>query len=291
MQRFTSSLSLLVAVSGVVVRQPSRWLTKEQRSQWPPRNPIQVVHVAGCWSRPGLIHSTRCMDYLTETCGPDRSINGYCSSYRRWVKSKCERGREKACKHMEALGLKLDEPREEAMETADVEASESQAEIAPESDDDFAVDDNDEMAKEEMEEPLPWAAPAAAPEAPPDAVLSPSPATAGAQTTGAPAPMDSVPPRAPLGLSPSEPQDGTPSEPQDGAQSGPLGVGGSHLPSNGYDEHSDWMVTHVDGKTATRDWGKEWPSSSRSEEATTEKICKEQPDLDWCRRFLRYRLR
>lgn len=64
-------------------------------------------------------------------------------------------------------------------------------------------------------------------------------------------------------------------------------------PSQGYGEYSrgspvsgDW-VQHDDKKTATADWGKEWPKRDETEHVSIAKICEEHPGNEWCSRYHR----
>merc|ERR1719215_1118758 len=59
------------------------------------------------------------------------------------------------------------------------------------------------------------------------------------------------------------------------------------LPDQGFNGHSDELVSHEDASTATADWGAEWPQSKLSEDQMTERICKKYPRLAWCQLWLK----
>jgi len=61
------------------------------------------------------------------------------------------------------------------------------------------------------------------------------------------------------------------------------------LPEQGFDEHSQTWVKHVDMKSGTGDWGAEWPMSDETEGQSTARICREQPGHPWCKLYLRDR--
>jgi len=58
------------------------------------------------------------------------------------------------------------------------------------------------------------------------------------------------------------------------------------LPDQGIEEHSSEMVEHHNAETATSDWGNEWPQTRETEGESKEKICEQQPRLDWCKMYL-----
>lgn len=62
------------------------------------------------------------------------------------------------------------------------------------------------------------------------------------------------------------------------------------LPSQGYDEHSRKHVSpHQDMKTFSGDWHKEWPRNDETEGESYERICKDNPQSQWCKYFLSHR--
>jgi len=66
------------------------------------------------------------------------------------------------------------------------------------------------------------------------------------------------------------------------------------LPNQGFNEVYDGnntIVMHENMKTLTTDWHKEWPRYHETEGETRERICKEQPDHDWCKLYLKDRAR
>mmetsp|Transcript_65308 Transcript_65308/g.181156 ORF Transcript_65308/g.181156 Transcript_65308/m.181156 type:complete len:232 (-) Transcript_65308:191-886(-) len=62
------------------------------------------------------------------------------------------------------------------------------------------------------------------------------------------------------------------------------------LPSQGFDETSTSSVKVSDlGKSAVKDWGREWPMTDETEGQSFERICEDQPWHDWCKLYLKDR--
>mmetsp|Transcript_80343 Transcript_80343/g.260379 ORF Transcript_80343/g.260379 Transcript_80343/m.260379 type:complete len:489 (-) Transcript_80343:154-1620(-) len=57
------------------------------------------------------------------------------------------------------------------------------------------------------------------------------------------------------------------------------------LPPDGYDEHTPGLVEHDDMKTATSDWQSEWPRTGETQEEAMLRICAEDPDNTWCKKY------
>lgn len=87
----------------------------------------------------------------------------------------------------------------------------------------------------------------------------------------------------------------TPGNATQGIPKVPVSDGGNSekgaLPEQGFDEHSQTWVKHVDMKSGTGDWGAEWPMSDETEGQSTARICREQPGHPWCKLYLRDRER
>eukprot|EP00747_Dinoflagellata_sp_TGD_P088176 gnl/TRDRNA2_/TRDRNA2_163901_c0_seq13.p1 gnl/TRDRNA2_/TRDRNA2_163901_c0~~gnl/TRDRNA2_/TRDRNA2_163901_c0_seq13.p1 ORF type:complete len:511 (+),score=163.10 gnl/TRDRNA2_/TRDRNA2_163901_c0_seq13:105-1637(+) len=62
------------------------------------------------------------------------------------------------------------------------------------------------------------------------------------------------------------------------------------LPKQGFDEFDEGkLVNHDDKKTMIGDWGTEWPEYEETEGQTQERICRSNPNLYWCRLYLKDR--
>eukprot|EP00747_Dinoflagellata_sp_TGD_P088181 gnl/TRDRNA2_/TRDRNA2_163901_c0_seq6.p1 gnl/TRDRNA2_/TRDRNA2_163901_c0~~gnl/TRDRNA2_/TRDRNA2_163901_c0_seq6.p1 ORF type:complete len:509 (+),score=166.44 gnl/TRDRNA2_/TRDRNA2_163901_c0_seq6:105-1631(+) len=62
------------------------------------------------------------------------------------------------------------------------------------------------------------------------------------------------------------------------------------LPKQGFDEFDEGkLVNHDDKKTMIGDWGTEWPEYDETEGQTEERICRDNPNLYWCRLMLKNR--
>eukprot|EP00747_Dinoflagellata_sp_TGD_P088184 gnl/TRDRNA2_/TRDRNA2_163901_c0_seq9.p1 gnl/TRDRNA2_/TRDRNA2_163901_c0~~gnl/TRDRNA2_/TRDRNA2_163901_c0_seq9.p1 ORF type:complete len:509 (+),score=156.89 gnl/TRDRNA2_/TRDRNA2_163901_c0_seq9:105-1631(+) len=62
------------------------------------------------------------------------------------------------------------------------------------------------------------------------------------------------------------------------------------LPKQGFDEFDEGkLVNHDDKKTMIGDWGTEWPEYDETEGQTEERICRDNPNLYWCRLYLKNR--
>jgi len=57
------------------------------------------------------------------------------------------------------------------------------------------------------------------------------------------------------------------------------------LPPDGYDEHTPGLVEHDNMKTATSDWQSEWPHAGETHEEAMVRICAEDPDNMWCKKY------
>jgi len=60
------------------------------------------------------------------------------------------------------------------------------------------------------------------------------------------------------------------------------------LPEQGYDELSDQWVSHDDMVTWTDDWREEWPSLPESEKESIVRICTDEPNNEWCKRYYKH---
>lgn len=212
-----------------------------------PMDPIESMRAMMCWGREKLLEHEDCMKWMTKHCVKETTGEGYCKKLRRYVKAKCKKGREKGCFYAKKLGIDM------ATDKEQFQADDEDGDGVPDKDDAFP--DN----------PIEWK------DSDGDGVgdnsdkwpNDPTCSDEGDICGGAPAPAPAMSPApAPNGLTMDE---------------------NVPLPSQGYNEHSADYVAHDDGKTMTRDWRAEWPTTGGSEEASIEKICEKNPNHVWCK--------
>lgn len=226
----------------------------EESSKKPMMDDIEVMRAMMCWGRPKLIEHEDCMNWMVGHCKKETTAEGYCKKLRKYIKSKCKKGQEKACGYATDLGIDMKTDKEK---------------LDPEDEDGDGVKDKDDAFPDN---PMEWkdsdgdgvgdnhdmwpTDPTCARKG--DVCGGPSPAPApapAASPVAAPAP-------APSGLKMDE---------------------NVPLPSQGFNEHSNGLVAHDDMKTMTRDWRSEWPLTKGNEETSVKNICKDNPKSAWCK--------
>lgn len=215
-----------------------------------PMDPIENMRAMMCWGRKNLLEHEKCMKWMTKNCRKETTGDGYCKKLRRYVKSKCRKGSQKACDYAKRLGIDI------ATDTEQTDPDDMDGDGVKDKDDAFpdnpmeSVDsDGDGVGDNSDRWPL-------------DPTCSDEGDVCGGAAGPSPAPAAS-PAGAPSdGLSMNE---------------------NIPLPSQGFSEHSKTYVAHDDGKTMTSDWRGEWPMSSGSEEQTIKSICDKNPGHVWCK--------
>lgn len=214
-----------------------------------PMDPIEAMRAMMCWGRKNLLEHEKCMKWMTKNCKKETTGDGYCKKLRRYLKSKCRKGNDKACDYAKRLGIDI------ATDTEQIDADDLDGDGIKDKDDAFPDNpiewkdsDGDGVGDNSDRWPLD---PTCSDEGDVCGGAGPSPAPA-----AAPGPAPSG------GLTMDE---------------------NIPLPSQGYSEYSKKNVAHDDGKTMTSDWRGEWPMSSGSEEDNIKRICDKNPNHAWCK--------
>jgi hypothetical protein len=207
---------------------------------------IEVMRAMMCWGRDNLLDHDKCMEWMVDACKAEKTGQGYCTKFRRYLRAECRAGKQKACDYASEMGM--------SMNTDGADGST----VAGDEDGDGIPDTEDAFPNN----PFEWK------DSDGDGVgdnsdLYPHDPTRTGQEPGAPGAAPS--PGLPSGL---------------GA---PAPAPANLLPSQGYNEHSSKMVAHEDEVTMTRDWRGEWPRMDTSEEGAILKICEKNPESAWCK--------
>lgn len=217
---------------------------EEKKSKRKPMDPIETMRAMMCWGRKNLLEHEDCMGWMVKNCQKETTGEGYCKKLRRYVKSKCKHGTQLGCDYAKKLGIDM------AMDKEQYDAEDQDGDGVKDKDDAFP--DN----------PVEWA------DSDGDGVGDNSdkwphdPTCSGeGDICGAPSPAPAASP-APVGLKMDE---------------------NVPLPSQGYNEHSAEYVAHDDGKTMTRDWRSEWPSTGGDKGSSIKSICEKNPNHAWCK--------
>lgn len=221
-----------------------------------------------CWGTAQLLEHEQCVKFLTDRCEAPGAAVGACRELEAFVKKECDEGRgsdkDRACLYSEDLGI-YEKPPTSTVHNPPVQENTSSK---PEPEQTQKRENNTSKAEPKeavnRERPSAAAAKAAAPRGAPAASPSPAP-----QASPAAAPW--------------------PAEPEEPFEVMDKKVPEEGLWDQGFDGHSSERVVHKDAQTQTSDWGKEWPQKNETEEETQESICKKQPELAWCRSYLRMR--
>merc|ERR1719324_240046 len=70
-------------------------------------DPVEAFRAMMCWGRKNLLDHEKCMEWMTKNCRKETTGEGYCKKLRRYVKSKCRRGSQKACDYAKDLGIDM----------------------------------------------------------------------------------------------------------------------------------------------------------------------------------------
>jgi len=253
----------------------------------------EVFRMMMCWGRPNILAHDKCMGFMLKHCKEETTQQGYCTKLKKFLKRKCRKGNEKACKHADTLGLKVEAkapPGEEddgtdsdgdgvpdekdAFPENPLESKDTDGDGVGDNSDQFPSDKSRFQKSEKIQQSENFGV----------AVGAPSPASAFAPS----GPVASVAGSPGSGASPSS------ASILDGAYTVDSFPGGIDmkirgLPDQGYNEHSKKLTEHEDMKTATSDWREEWPASKETEGQAKERICKDNPNLMWCRLYLKDR--
>lgn len=242
---------------------------------------VNVMRIELCLRRPDLMSHEECLKFLLEMCLKESTGYGYCQGYLDDLEAPCRRGEllpgeSKPCELHDQLAARVH--------------PELEAGPPPEACDDFTPSEcpTDRCA---MIGGACQAAPetTAPPPNTPQQITANTPQQITAQPEVSPpiAPAPAAPASAPSASAPVSALPASPGTAAVASVAGPTGldkrVPESGLPVQGYNEHSEKNVVHKNFETQTGDWRSEWPSSGETEDQSTDRICKEQPDLLWCR--------
>jgi len=197
----------------------------------PRMDAITIMRGEMCLGRGNLIGHSSCMDWLVSECTTKSAGTGLCKRVRAHVKKECIAKNEKACDYAKVLGIDI--PKEETTTAAPVTTPAPVQEKAPEKD-----------AKKAPEKE------------------AKAPASAAKKEEGTPAPKQEAPaPKAKKDKAEPKKEEAKPASKGEPAKyEDPVAKDG--LQSQGF---SGKMVEHSDGKTVTRDWGKEYGNGEATE--------------------------
>jgi len=220
-------------------------------------NKINVFRIVMCWGRPNLLEHKKCFNFMTKHCQKETTGEGYCEKFWNLIKQKCQEGDQNACSKAQELGL--------------AGGGGNGGGAAGDSDDDGLPDDEDAFPNDSTEwqdsdgdgvgdnsDPAPYNPNCSSSADCTLGVAGPAGAPAGSPVAAAPTGIDKK-----------------------------LRV----LPEQGFDEYDSDQVQHANAATMTSDWRQEWPRSHMDDDATTEQICRDNPDHLWCQLYLKDRNR
>lgn len=219
-------------------------------------DPVEAFRAMMCWGRKNLLDHEKCMEWMTKNCRKETTGEGYCKKLRRYVKSKCRRGSQKACDYAKDLGIDM------VTDTEKTDENDLDGDGIPDNEDEFPDNpvewkDSDKDGVGDNSDRWP---------------KDPSCADEGDICGGgAPSPAGPVFQVASSAPSPGPAPDG-------------LSMDASMpLPSQGFDEFSDGApAAHTDGVTMTSDWREEFGEAGH-ELTSVKSICDQNPNHAWCK--------
>eukprot|EP00928_Gymnodinium_smaydae_P053444 TRINITY_DN3742_c0_g1_i2.p1 TRINITY_DN3742_c0_g1~~TRINITY_DN3742_c0_g1_i2.p1 ORF type:complete len:345 (-),score=96.82 TRINITY_DN3742_c0_g1_i2:95-1129(-) len=259
-------------------------VTKEHVER-PLMKKINIVRTKLCWKRHNLPEHEACIKFLGIVCEKESTGKGICTNFKEMMEERCRKEEDEELKHLVCdtvvkLGGEL--PKEEEPNTT-VTTTEAEKEEPP------------ETTLEETTTPEPVTTSEAPAPAPKEEIKEEEPepeVEEKADTDG-----DEYP----------DEEDAFPKDPKEWKDSDSDNIGDNAdpfpndpdkpvvldkvvkpLPEQGYDEVSRGeKVKHSNKGTYTGDWRKEWPERDERHEESIERICRENPDNDWCQKKLK----
>jgi len=271
---------------------------------------INVMRTQLCWKRHNLPEHKPCIKFLGVVCEKESTGQGTCHGFKDLMEERCRVEEDHdlkklCCEMVEKLGGEL--PKEED------EEAEEEPEEKPEKEE--APPETTEAPPEPTEAP----GEETTTEAPEETTTAP-------KTTEEPE-KEEEPPKAEIEEEPEpeveekpdsdgdgypDDEDAFPNDPKEWKDSDGDGLGDNAdpfpndpekpgkepawktdkvekpLPAQGYDEVSPGeKVEHNDKSTYTGDWREEWPMKDEAHKETVDRICRENPDNEWCQKKLK----
>lgn len=227
----------------------------EKRLKKPLMQGIHVMRMNLCWARPDLISHDECMKYMVNRCSKETTGQGLCEKLDIYVVKMCSEGREEAKPFAADLGLPCVKKGEELKE------EESKVDAELDSDGDGHPDVHDAFP----DDPKEW-------EDKNGNGIGDNQENEAAGNVTSPAPAPAAAPAAAPASAPPPVTD--------------LDKKIRPLPKDGYNEYGG-DVMHEDGDTLIADWRAEHPMTDETHDESYTRICKDNPNLDWCKLYLK----